>query len=1125
MNSQYTLLIEKLDEFIRKHYKNLLIKGGIYFVSGALLFLLVFAAMEYFGHFSIAVRTFLFYSYILINTFISVKYVIFPLLGLYKIGKTISHKQAADIIGTYFSNIKDKLYNTLQLQELSGKETYASKELIEASINQRISELKPIPFTNAVNFGDNKKYLKFIALPIAILIAISIFYPSILTKGTTRLIEHRRYFKKEAPFSFRVLNKKLDAVQNEDITIQVKVDGSEIPDEVFLKIGESNFKMEKENKITFNYIIKNVQKDQEFVFVANEFQSDNYTIKVIPNPIILRFQTLLKYPAYLHKKDEIVNNSGDLMIPEGTEVSWTFFTKNTSTLKVSFNDLVSYFVPRENKVQINKRIKNNTTYSVTSQNNLIKNKDSVNYLINIIPDNFPEIAIQEFKDSLNFNQKYFTGQINDDYGLTKLNFNYKVVSSDDKKETSLITKSIQINKNITDQQFFYYLNLSDLNLKPGDEVTYYFEVWDNDGVNGAKSTKSKSQFYKLASEKELSEKIEKQSAGVKSDIDKSLKLAMKLQKDLTSLQKSLSQKKEASWEDKKKLEDVMKAQEELKKDVEKINEENKQKNKTQSDLDKPSQELLDKQQKLQEMFENVMTDEMKKMLEEIKKMMEEKLDKDKMQEAIDKMKLSNEDISKELDRNLELFKQLEFEQKLKNTIDQLKDVQEKQDKLSDESKESKEDQNKLQDEQKKLNEEFKDVKKDLDELEKKNESLEEPQKMEKTDPLQKDIDQEQKNASDQLQKKKNNKASESQKKASEGMKQLSDKLEKMQQEIEQETNEEDAKSLREILENLLKMSFEQEEIIKVTQKINVRDPKYIQLVQRQKKLRDDSKMIEDSLFALSKRVVEIQPIVNREINLINFNVDKSQEMLVERNTSSAAYRQQTAMTSINNLALMLSEALKQMQQKSNMKMQMKSSGKSKKQCKNPQQQAQGQGKRSLKSMKQMQDQLNKQMQELKNKMGNDKKMGLNMSGMSEKLAKLAAQQEAMRNELQKMANELKNSPNGDAKKLEKIANEMEQTETDLVNKNITNETLRRQQEILTRLLDAEKSERERDEEQKRESKESKVENFGNFFEKNKYNIIKKQEIELLMRVPPAFNEFYKKKINEFFNKADGDVRK
>jgi hypothetical protein len=100
----------------------------------------------------------------------------------------------------------------------------------------------------------------------------------------------------------------------------------------------------------------------------------------------------------------------------------------------------------------------------------------------------------------------------------------------------------------------------------------------------------------------------------------------------------------------------------------------------------------------------------------------------------------------------------------------------------------------------------------------------------------------------------------------------------------------------------------------------------------------------------------------------------------------------------------------------------------------------------------------------------------------------------------------------------KLADKMEETETDLVNKMISQETINRQEEILTRLLESEKAEKEREMEEKRQSNEAKSDNYSNLSEFKQYKILKQKETELLKTVSPALNPFFKTKVNQYFNK-------
>ncbi|OQA01481.1 MAG: hypothetical protein BWY70_00359 [Bacteroidetes bacterium ADurb.Bin408] len=697
---------------------------------------------------------------------------------------------------------------------------------------------------------------------------------------------------------------------------------------------------------------------------------------------------------------------------------------------------------------------------------------------------------------------FFSGQIKDDYGFKKLTFNCAVRNDNSEKNSQ--TFPVTINTQLVQQQFFYQLNMNDVVHTPGDVIEYYFEVWDNDGVSGSKSSRSRTMIYKTLSAEEVQEKSENNTEKLKNNMQAALKNASSLQKSIDELNRRLIDKKSLSWQDKQNIEQLLDKSKELQKKAEDIQKMFENKENWENQFKELNEDILKKQEELNKLLEKLMSDEMKALMEELEKAMD-KLDKEKVKNMLDKMKLGAKDVEKELDRSLELFKQFEFEKKLSETIEKLDKMAEEQNKLSEKSEDKNADNKQLEKEQQNLSQKFENLKKDLDDLDKKNKALEKPNKFERTDEQQKNISEQMQNSSEQLQKNNNKKASQSQKKAAEEMNQLSDKLKEMEQEMMQENMAEDIDALRDILENLLRSSFAQEALMLTLSKTRVNDPKYVALMQEQNKIKDDLKMIEDSLFALSKRQTQIQSFVNSEIADINSNMDKAVESLVGRNIQLANNRQQYVMTHINNLALMLNEAMQNMQ----MQMQQKS-GSCNKSCSKP-----GQGQPSFKSMRQMQEALNKMLQDLKEGKQPQDKQGQGQS-LSEQLARAAAQQEAIRNQLRSIAEELKKQGLGNSKELDDLQRKMEQSESDIVNKMISRETINRQQEILTRLLEHEKAEMEREMEERRESNEAKNQKFSNPNQFFKYNNLKSKEEEILKTIPPSFRIFYKNKINEYF---------
>jgi hypothetical protein len=294
---------------------------------------------------------------------------------------------------------------------------------------------------------------------------------------------------------------------------------------------------------------------------------------------------------------------------------------------------------------------------------------------------------------------------------------------------------------------------------------------------------------------------------------------------------------------------------------------------------------------------------------------------------------------------------------------------------------------------------------------------------------------------------------------------------------------------------------------------------------RAKKLQDDSQIIKDSLLALSKRIFQIESFINKELGEINYNMKQSIDNISDRKTSLARQNQQFVMTSANNLALMLDEVLRQLQQQANSGQPGSGS------CDKPG------GAGASPSMQQMQQQLQQQLEKMKQQMEQGKQEGGQKPGgekngegkgkdgmggmpgggsLSKDLAKMAAQQEAIRKEIQRLAQELNKDGSGSGNGLNDAAKKLEQVEKDLVNKRITPETIKRQQEIMTRLLEHEKAQREQEQDDKRESNESKNQKFSNPTKYFEYKRKKEQEVELLKTIPPGLNEYYKNKVNEFF---------
>lgn len=1131
-------ILSSLDNFIRKYYKNRMIKGILYVLTLLLSLYLVLSFFEYFGYFGTIIRAIFFWVFLLVSFGLIGYYVLIPLAKMFRLGKTISYEDAARIVGSHFPEVKDKLLNLLQLQQ-SG--TNSQDDLLQAAIAQKTAQLKPVPFHRAIDIKANTKYLKYLAFPVILIIAILLFSPTLLTQPSHRITHYSTQFERPAPFSFVIQNKLLECSQQDDFELLVFIEGNSIPNEAFININGNIFKMVQIDKTHYSYTFKTVQRSVDFHFEAAQVVSSEYTLKVFPKPSVVDFQLALSYPTYTNKASETLSNEGEVVVPQGTSIKWYFNTSHVDTLYFFVNEQVKKLIPDANgRISFSLRAMQSFEYSFSAANDFSPNSDTLTYAVTTVEDAIPMISVLEMQDSTMPDRLFFNGRIKDDYGFSKLEFKMVKTNVNDTSHKVVTTTPIGLS-NESVQEFYFSTNLAEIQLNPGDKLVYYFQVWDNDGVHGPKSATSQQFEVVIPTEKELDNILERNSAEAQNKAQKSVSELKKMQQDINELMRKLVDKKELSWQDKKDLQDLAKKQQEVKNLLQQMQQQLQENKRLEQKYKDQSEKLLEKQQELERLMNEVMNDEMKKMMQEIDKMMQE-MDKKNIQEQLEQLKMDNADLEKQLDQNIELMKRLEMEKKVEDAIQKTEQLAEKQRDLSQKSEKanSKDEKEKLAKEQQDLSQQFDKLQQDIKDIQKEYKDIDKDLNFKVDQDLMKKIDQNQQNAEDNMKKGKNKDASQQQKEAADQLDQLSEQLAEAEQDLEQQDLAEDAELIRRLLKSLVQLSFNQEKLISKAQNTYIQDPLYQSIISSQNKVKDDFRNVEDSLRAIAKRQVKVASVINKNVSEINNSISRSLRDLLNLNQSfygeyknpQAASSMQYAMTSFNNLALVLAESLDQMQSQMRANQQQKKNGscknKGKKQqgsCSNP-----GKGKPSPKSMKQMQQELNKQMEALKKQLdkegkadqkGQRKKLGdKGSSQMSQEFARMAAQQEMIRRMMQEYGQELKQGSAGNAKlarEIDQLMKQMEQTETDLVNKVITQQTINRQQQIMTRLLEHEKAEMEREKEERRQSREAKdINHQMSPSEIEKFKRLQDKNSELFRTVPPSLSPYYKSKVNDYF---------
>lgn len=1152
--NNYDWLVGRLDAFIRKYYANKLIRGVLVFLSCLLFYILTVTVSEYYLYMAVWMRIAILSLFVALGSSALVAWVVIPLAKMARLGSVISHEQAADIIGKHFPEVSDKLLNILQLR--SSQDSQSSRELAEASINQKIAQISPVPISSAIDFKKNRKYLPFLLPPMLIGLFILVAAPNVFKESTSRLLQPTTEFEKPAPFNFIIKNPNLTAVRNSDFTITMQVQGNVLPADASVEISDELVSMKTLAEHTFQYTFRNITEGTTFRFYAGGYYSKSHTIKVIQRPVLKSFNIAINYPAYTGRKDETRNSLGDMVLPAGTTVSWTLVTDHTDAATIRFGEGAPIALGSGGSgYTYSSRFLNDTAYTLTLHNNKAAVADSFNYHVQVIPDQYPVIELQQYRDTVSGKQILLSGSAGDDYSITRVLFHYDISNGDKHLQSKSIPLKITPGALTSFEQYF---DIAALNLAPGQKVTYYIEAWDNDGVRGSKASRSDVMSWQMYDEKQIDSAIKENSKQINAGMSTSAEQTKQLQNDYKDAQNKMLQNSNMDWQMEQMLQQMMEKQKELKTEVENVKQRFEEQMQ-QSEQKNYSEDLKEKQQELNKQLNNMLNEELKKQMEKLQELMQ-KLNKEQAMEAMKQLEQENKLFSMDMNRMQELMKRMELQMRMEDLANKMDDLAKKERELKYENLQNKKDAATLAKEQQKLKEELeKALKEDLKEAQQLAKEAKEKDQMQNEEQKGKEASEAMEQSKEDMQQNQKDKAGKEQDKAAEDMEEMAKSLREKAAGMDMEQIEIDIKATRQILSNLIRLSFSQEDLMDKVKVTSPASQAYLENMTEQNRLHRNSKMIRDSLYELSKRIVKLAPTINKATTDLERRMQMAVKNLEDRRIPMATTDQQYVMTYTNNLALMLNELLANL-------MDMQSQGKKgggPGMCKKPGgKKPQNGGGPQLSDIITQQQQLGEgmaRMQKPGNKGQNGEKPGDKPGdkeggqkpgqkpgqgqqpgkggqsgagsggngtgqegengeyGDSEQLAKLAQAQANIRRQLAELASKLNsNGMTGLSKELRELEQKMDKNETDLVNRRMSPEMQLRQKEIQTRLLEAEKSMREQEQDDKRSSKTADETSRPVPPALQKYITDKKQMLEQYKTVPPQLRPYYREMVENYF---------
>lgn len=1105
-SENYYELIKRLELFIRRYYLSRIIKGGLFVFSAGLLLWFFFFLAEYYAFFPGSVRLFLLLVGIALPVIAFGYYVLWPGLQLFKISSGLTPVEAATVISNHFSEMDDKLLNILQLADNS--QNCEDQSLYLAAIDQKAEIVKPFDFSRAVALLPPKKFNRGL-LVVFLFVASSVsLRPDMVVLSAERIVKFQDDFSPPAPFSFRLISGSGKYFRGEPIEVEVAVVGEKIPDEVSLVCDAGEYVMKRSLSTgNFLYTFKSLNSNMNFFFEASGVKSEEHLIEIVNRPVITSIVTRAVLPAYLRGEEIVVQGTGDITVPSGSAVKWTVSYKGDASVSFESSGLSFKETVLSNNTYLFSRI---ATSSFVYKIYLIDNNDiaidSGTYTCQVVADLAPTIQVVQESDSITPELFFFSGRLSDDHGINNLLF--YVQNADDPED--LQHRSVSIDKGSLDCLFYYSLSLDTLNLKQGTSYRAWFALFDNNTATGPGVARSPFFHLRKFSNDELRELSRQINEASIERMNQVKRLTTERKNQVNSLEYRIKSESTTSWIEKEELKQIVHEQLNSVDELQKLKEKLQKEALIREKISKESHSVLEnKRQELMNLMQQVLDPETIQKMRELQSLIDS-LSNKQLNTQIEDIKRTLDRFEENLDRNLELFKELFLQKEILDISLQIKELAKQQRDLieSDESDMPKSEQ---AGQQKDVKDSFDKMKSRLDSLEQQRMELGAEPFNDKVKDLVRKIDQALKDIQARSgSSRKDKKLSSDQKETADNMDELSNELEKMIEEEESESLDEAVGQMRTILQNVMEASYNQEELLLFSSEVVPGDPNYPTLATRQLLIKESVSAMKDSLVLLSKKSTSIPPFLFPLFDELLLHMSTAIDNHSKSVRSGFAINQRSALTNLNQLGLLLSESLSQMQKQSQMN-QMSSGS-----CKNSKPKKGGKGKPNLNSLKQAQQQLNRQIQEMmqsgksKGKEGKDEK-----SRLSEQFSRMAMEQSLIRRELESYSNSLEQETGVKDEDLKKIAQDMEKSESDLIYQKVSSESLQRQEKILSRLLQSERAEQEREEEKRRESRSGNVEMEGNPFRKMGYKDDKRMAEDIYLRENLRFKPYFRAKVIRF----------
>ena len=1061
------------------------IRSSLLFFDLRLLLWIVYVALivfftslimvENIFYLSMSVRKSILYltcAFLTISTF---SFLIYILLAQKDLIKRHQLSTIALMVGRLIFKKADMLLNAYQLE--NSEKSSASLELQKSFIYQSQLQLDQFDYNTLLSNDRIYRWKKIAFTALAIVLVLISTTWSHSVSSMYRLAHTDTEFSPPIPFKLISTSQYLGILGGEDAKVEFSTLGKN-PDSIYVEFKPLAFQKSKDsliiktaynqggiyqadlNEVYQNYRYRAYVPSTKFWEPWEEISSKDYSIFVTDRPSISDLTITINSPQYtkLPPRTQKANQSEVEAL-----LGSTIDLELQSNKKLDQADLI---LDGEKYKMATKNKRSNYSFTMEGDKNFyinlkdergISNRNPIPFHLKTLTDLHPRMTIIKPAPIIELGGDQLISilmDIEDDFGFSKLQLAYEIhrpAYIEAEPKISMFNIDIP-NKEGGQQQIVTNWEIKDFGLMPEDEIHFHFELYDNDQISGPKKQLSDTFIAKIPSLNDLFLSYESQEEEIISTTEESLSSIIKLNDKIKEARLDLLKTEKPDWEQQQKTkESLQKIQEQIE-NFQKLNDKLNQLNSQGDKHDLFSDEMMNKFRDLQKMVEEILPQEMFQDMEWMKEALD-KLDIDDMISALDNISNNLNHIEQELDRFLDIFQRIKAEQKIDEIRKRLEQLVSNQDNLDQQIRSI----NKRTDpsvfkrlsQEQKINEKefakiMKEMNKSIDGIKKFSrktaQSLEGLSESKDAELSKQYLKETVKN----LDRQEPYQAMDASYAGLQSMQSMQSSMNDIFSEFQKQTTREMAKKFRGILRDLLSISKSQELLEAETSEIPVNSPRQNTLANQQQLLQDQLIKTMTKTMELSKETFLVTGEMGQKLGKANAQMGAAKTKLAERNSKGSLSNQSQAMIALNESAKSIIQTINKMQKDGS------ASG----------------YEEFLKQMENMSTQ-----QKSVNDQGMQLALGQMTPSMQQSIMKrMLSQQRDIQNALKQVMKQFDESGAQGLGDLNEIAKDIDEVIKELNQNKYDRNTMSRQQQILNRMLDSQKSMAQRGVNDERKSK-------------------------------------------------------